>query len=1009
MAGRRQAPQIEQGRALPIDDYRHNEATRPNNPPAAMAAEGRTPPAPRTIYAYSPRLDPVLRFDPSGRADALPALLEKATREKLTVEEAAVLAEALRRHEPWLEWAGKRETPGFAVDPVALHIHERVSTQAILRAAARQDVTRDLFADPKLSYAQAVKFYQHDVDWANRLILGDSLQVMASLAQRENLAGKVQMIYLDPPYGIRFGSNFQPETGKPRVSDKSSDLTREPEMVRAYRDTWQLGTHSYLTYLRDRLVLAHKLLAQTGSIFVQISDENLHRVRALLDEVFGAENFVSTITVKKTGGQTSNLLPRVADYLLWFARDRAKVFYFPLYLTKAVGIGEGSGERYDRLELASGERRTLTASEKDDFSATPDRARAYQLTSLISSGYRPNTTVPFSAFDRVFHPGPDSNWKTTVGGLARLLGADRMDVRAKTVAYVRYIDDFAAFPVTSVWSDVAGAADKGYVVETSPTVIERCMLMTTKPGDLVLDPTCGGGTTAFVAEQWARRWITIDTSRVAVAIARQRMMTSRFTHYRLSDETKGLAGGFTCKTVPHVTLRSIAQNPSLDPIFAKHAPILEARLADLNSALATVGSNQRQHLAGKLLAKQKAEGKRGITDADRRRWDLPKPADGFQHWTVPFDTDPDHPDDLAQAITAYRGAWRAKQDGVDKAIADAAEQEELVDQPERVPGITRVSGPFTVEAVQPAETSLDEAAHASPIDGAPETLDNTFTAEAADAAAADPQNAEAYLDQMLRLLRMDGVRFLDNKEMRFFRLEPLGARSQAIHAEGRWAPKGDMDQDPEGRATVAVAFGPQYGPVTAKQVEQLIRASSRRGYDELVIAGFAFDGAAQAAIEEAEHPELRVHMANIRPDVNPGMAGLLKDTPAAQLFTVFGKPRSRLEHAEGDEWRVVMEGVDIYDPVSNTVTPSRADKVAAWFIDSDYDGRSFCITQAFFPDKDAWSKLAKALEDVLDDTAFAALSGTVSLPFARGEHACVAVKVIDPRGNEVMRLHRLEG
>jgi len=321
-----------------------------------------------------------------------------------------------------------------------------------------------------------------------------------------------------------------------------------------------------------------------------------------------------------------------------------------------------------------------------------------------------------------------------------------MDVRAKTVAYVRYIDDFAAFPVTSVWSDVAGAADKGYVVETSPTVIERCMLMTTKPGDLVLDPTYGGGTTAFVAEQWARRWITIDTSRVAVAIARQRLMTSRFTHYRLNDETKGLAGGFACKTVPHVTLRSIAQNPSLDPIFAKHAPILEARLAALNSALATVGSSQRQHLAGKLLAKQKAEGKRGITYGDRRRWDLPKTADGFQHWTVPFDTDPDHPDDLAQAITAYRAAWRAKQDEVDKAIADAAEQEELVDQPEKVPGITRVSGPFTVEAVQPAETSLDEAAHASPIDGAPETLDNTFTAEAADATAADPQNAEAYLD-----------------------------------------------------------------------------------------------------------------------------------------------------------------------------------------------------------------------------------------------------------------------
>lgn len=324
---------------------------------------------------------------------------------------------------------------------------------------------------------------------------------------------------------------------------------------------------------------------------------------------------------------------------------------------------------------------------------------------------------------------------------------------------------------------------------------------------------------------------------------------------------------------------------------------------------------------------------------------------------------------------------------MDAAIAAAAEQEELVDQPEVVRGVIRVAGPFTVEAVQPAETSLDEATHASPIEGAPAELDGTFAPDAPGGAAADPHNAEAYLDQMLRLLRQDGVRFLDNKEMRFSRLEPLGAR-QVIHAEGRWAPKGDADPDPEGRATVAVAFGPQYGPVTARQVEQLIRATSRRGYDDLVVAGFTFDGAAQAAIEEAEHPELRVHMANIRPDVNPGMAGLLKDTPAAQLFTVFGKPRSRLEQAGEGEWRVVMEGVDIYDPLTGQCGGTRKDKVAAWFLDSDYDGRSFCVTQAFFPDRDAWGKLAAALKNVIPEDAFVALSGTVSLPFPAGEHGC---------------------
>jgi len=312
-------------------------------------------------------------------------------------------------------------------------------------------------------------------------------------------------------------------------------------------------------------------------------------------------------------------------------------------------------------------------------------------------------------------------------------------------------------------------------------------------------------------------------------------------------------------------------------------------------------------------------------------------------------------------------------------------------------------------------TSLDEAVNSSPIEGAPEALDATFGSEAASEAsppassATEPQNAEAYLDQMMRLLKLDGVRFLDNRVMKFSRLDPLGSRSQAIHAEGRWIPEGEPDADPEGRAPVAVAFGPQYGPVTAKQVEQLIRAASRRGYDDLVIAGFTFDGAAQTVIDEADPPNLRLHMAHIRPDVNPGMAGLLKDTPRAQLFTVFGKPRSHLEPAGTDEWRVVMEGVDIYDPVTDTITPSRADKVAAWFVDSDYDGRSFCITQAFFPDKDAWAKLSAALKGVIPEDAFAALAGTISLPFPKGEHGCVAVKAIDPRGNEVMRLHRFEG
>jgi adenine-specific DNA-methyltransferase len=379
---------------------------------------------------------------------------------------------------------------------------------------------------------------------------------------------------------------------------------------------------------------------------------------------------------------------------------------------------------------------------------------------------------------------------------------------------------------------------------------------------------------------------------------------------------------------------------------------------------------------------------------------------------VAFDTDPDWPKALSDAVSAYRKAWRAKMDEVNACISANAEQEELVDQPEIVKGIVRVSGPFTVEAVQPPEMSLGDAHQVSVPEfaGAPEEME-TFNVEVRDVetrADQEAKNVDAFLDQMLRLLKIDGVRFPNTKEMKFSRLEQV-IDGSIMHAEGRWS-NGEADKDPEGKANVGVVFGPQYGPVTALQVEEAIRQASRRGYDHLVIAGFSFDGAAHAVITEAQHPRLKIHAANIRPDVNPGMAGLLKEQPGSQLFTVFGQPRTRVEGPDKErEYTVTMEGVDIYNPVDNSITSSRADKVAAWFIDGDYDGRTFCITQAFFPDKSAWEKLSKALDGVVDPDRFEALSGTASLPFPAGKHNCVAVKVIDPRGNEVMSVHRLNG
>jgi adenine-specific DNA-methyltransferase len=992
-----------QGTLGNVTDYRHDEATRKNNPPAKIAAEGTVPIMPKIRYEYSPRQAPVLRFDSTGQADKLPELLQKTLRQPLTAAEATQLAEALRNQEPWLEWANKREKRWFDVDPVALHIHERVSPQAILRVAARQDIEPSLFGDPQQAYHEAVQFYQHEIPWTNRLVLGDSLQVMTSLSRREDLAGKVQMIYMDPPYGISFRSNFQSEIGKVVVSDQEQDLTREPEMVKAYRDTWQLGLHSYLSYLRDRLTVAKELLSDSGSIFVQISDENLNVVRDLLDEVFGRLNFIVLFTFTKKGSQSGDFVPPINEYVVWYARDRDTALpkFKPIYRYRDPDDADG----FPYCELQNGE--LLPVSEAQERGLKPQSDyRLFSSNALYSQKPGPNDAIPLRGKP---YPSGGNSWKYAVSRVPMLDDVDRILFSDSRARFKRYADDFAAVAISNVWSDLAGTPDKRYVVQTNPKVIERCMLMTTSPGDLVLDPTCGSGTTAYVAEQWGRRWITTDTSRVSIAIARQRLMTAKFDFYKLRDEEAGLPGNFCFRTIPHVQPKSIVQNTNLDPIIAKHQPNLDEELAKCNSALQKVTSPLRDKLQLKLRLKEKDEGRNAITDGDRRRWDLPRDGAEWKHWEVPFDPDPDWPKVLADSVTSYRAVWRAKMDEVNACITANAEQEELVDQPEIVKGVVRVSGPFTVEAVQPPEMSLGEAkvVTVEEFDGAPEEMETFEMRMVETLAVQEAQNIDAYLDQMMRYLKMDGVLFPNNKTMKFHRLEPVMDGS-VIHAEGRWA-NGGADTDPEGRANVGVVFGPQYGPITAMQVEEAIRQANRRGYDHLVLAGFSFDGTAQAVIAEGSHPKLKVHSAHIRPDVNPGMAGLLKEQPGSQLFSVFGQPRTRLDgpNAEG-EYTVTMEGVDIYNPVANTVTPTKANKVAAWFVDGDYDGRTFCITQAFFPDKKAWKKLSKALNGIVDAERFEALSGTESLPFPAGKHKSVAVKVIDPRGNEVMRIHKLE-
>ncbi|MDX2187118.1 MAG: site-specific DNA-methyltransferase [Opitutaceae bacterium] len=813
-------------------------------------------------------------------------------------------------------------------------------------------------------------------------------------------------------------------------------------MIRAYRDTWTLGVHSYLAYLKQRLILARELLSDSGSIFVQISDENLHRVRAVMDEVFGSENHSASITFLKTTSQASNLLPEVCDYLLWYSKDRSGAKFRRPLKRKEPG-GDGSDE-YTLAQDSKGAK-SLFNSEARKSGKVPDGVKLLRLDNLRSQGATRSGSNPFF-HDGVEYPcGSNMHWKTNDDGLKRLSKAERLFGRGEgaTLCYLRYFDDFAAFSVGNVWTDMASGDNQSlkklYTVQTLPKVIQRCMLMVTDPGDLVLDPTCGSGTTAFVAEQWGRRWITIDSSRVAVAIARQRILTACFDTYKTKDPISGVdpsapqnpAHGFCYKTVPHITLKSIAQNKGLDAIFARHESILAARLTELNAALAVIAGSQlaalSQKLVAKLLAKHITEGANAVTDADQRRCFLPgtdpqliqpakkitdkqakayrsaiPPTAAWREWEVPFDADPDWPAPLAAALTAYRTAWRAKMDEVNAAIAANAEQEELVDQPELVKNVVRVSGPFTVESMRPPETSLKgeaDESQAGPIGGAPGELE---AFESTAAPERDVANAASHVDRMLSLLKHDGLTFLGNKHAKFTQLDRI--ESSFLHAEG------ELQAEDAKPHRVAVVIGPEFGSVTSFQVENALRVAHRRGYDDLVFAGFSFDATAQETIQaynDEPRSEVRIHMAQIRPDVS--MKDLLKKTlKVEQIFTVFGQPRTRVE-MKGGEFVVHMDGVDLYDPVANALQATSAGKVAAWFIDTDYDNKVFCICQAFFPDKDAWEKLARALKTTLSEGAFEALTGTTSLPFKPGPRQCIAIKVIDPRGNEVMRVHRLDG
>lgn len=490
--------------------------------------------------------------------------------------------------DPQLVWKGKDEqdTEDLSVPVVPIYIQEKIHPQVlvddILNTNQVEDNQLNLFSDfnggPK-EFDQKIDFYHHEQNWTNRLILGDSLLVMNSLSEKEGLRGKVQTIYFDPPYGIKFGSNWQVSTQKKDVKDsRAEDTTRQPEQIRAFRDTWQLGIHSYLSYLRDRLVTSRELLTTSGSIFLQIGEENIHLVRSLMDEVFGAENFMSLITVRKASSLGASNLPSISDFIIWYAKSKDDVKYRQLLVSKEFGVDT----MYTSVELLDGTRRPMTTEERNNPKLLPEGSRPYGLDTLISAGYTPTCTFDFE-FEGKMVKSESKSWKTTRDGINHLIAANRIAKPGAIPKYVRFFDDFPVQALNNIWNDTLGNYDKIYVVQTSNKIIERCLLMTTDPGDLVFDPTCGGGSTAFVAEQWGRRWITCDTSRVALALTRTRMMTAKFPYYLLSDSYEGkkkeeevtgvlqdktvleddIRKGFVYKRVPHITLRSIANSNNI--------------------------------------------------------------------------------------------------------------------------------------------------------------------------------------------------------------------------------------------------------------------------------------------------------------------------------------------------------------------------------------------------------------------------------------------------------------
>ncbi|NLI13117.1 MAG: site-specific DNA-methyltransferase [Peptococcaceae bacterium] len=881
--------------------------------------------------------------------------------------------------DPQLVWRGKDEQDwsDLVVHAPPLYIQEKIHPKVLIddlirRAKARErekadDLQLDLFADFNgLPDDNArTEFYRHDANWTNRMILGDSLQVMASLAEREGLRGKVQCIYIDPPYGIKFNSNFQWSTTSRDVKDGNIDhITREPEQVKAFRDTWRDGIHSYLTYLRDRMTAVRDLLTRSGSVFVQIGEENVHRIRAMMDEVFGEENFVAQISFRKKlmplGAKT---LEGMADYLVWYARSLSEIKYRQLYIaTEPDPAGRWTGIQ----ELTSFLRR-LSKEEKRDFSQIPTGTRIFGTVSQWAPSFSENGVYPFTFEGRRYYPSNGRCWVTTAEKMRRLDQAQRLFVEGKFPRFVSFHDDFQYKKLTYPWHDTAPAQGKEYVVETNPGVIERCILMSTDPSDLVLDPTCGSGTTAYVAEQWGRRWITIDTSRVALALARARIMGARYPYYLLADSRDGrlkeaeitrtapseaptrgdIRQGFVYERVPHITLKSIANNTEIDVIWEKFQETLEPLREKLNKALG-------------------------------EKW---------EEWEIPRDAGEKWPDE-AKALHAKWWKQRiARQKEIDASIAAKADYEYLYDKPYEDKKKVRVAGPFTVESLSPHRVlAVDE--NDELIDGLAES-------------SAGYGEERDFVRMILENLKTAGVQQAHKEDkINFSSIKPWPG--ELVCAEGRYT-EGDEDSASEKRA--AIFIGPEFGTVSRPDLVAAAREAGDAGFDVLIACAFNYDAHSSEFTKLGRIPVLKARM-----NADLHMADDLKNTGKGNLFVIFGEPDIDILDAGDGKIQVRINGVDVFHPNTGEVRSDGAEGIACWFIDTDYNEESFFVRHAYFLGaNDPYKALKTTLKAEINAEAWETLYSDTSRPFDKPRSGRIAVKVINHLGDEVMKVFRVKG